>query len=316
MTNASNDSNSPNSARVRPDKKKSLILVTLSYVMALAAGWATLVLAPIADPLWRTFAADAVATIVIFGWSVAYDNSSFYDAFWSVIPIGVLFYWLQIAPPDANALRMAGALLIVFTWGNRLTYNWARGWTGLDHEDWRYVDFREQFPKTYWLVSFAGIHFFPTVIVFAGLLAVWPAFQSSAPLGWIDGLALITGLTGIAFEWIADAQLHAFVSGPKKPGETLRTGLWRYSRHPNYLGEILVWWSFFFFGLAADVEWAKWAIAAPAAMTAMFLGVSIPLLEKRSLERRANYQQVIDETSMLIPLPPRSPKTASRQSGI
>jgi len=91
----------------------------------------------------------------------------------------------------------------------------------------------------------------------------------------------------------------------------LRSGLWRYSRHPNYLGEILVWWSLFFFGMAANPEWAKWTVLAPIAMTAMFLFVSIPLLEKRSLERRTGYQRVIDETSMLIPLPPfvrRQPK--------
>ena len=123
--------------------------------------------------------------------------------------------------------------------------------------------------------------------------------------GPIDGLALAVGLLGIGFEWIADAQLRAFVTGPKKPGETLRTGLWRYSRHPNYLGEMLVWWSLWLFGFAADPVWGQWAIAAPLAISAMFLFVSIPLIEKRSLERRANYQQVIDETSMLIPMPPR-----------
>ena len=99
------------------------------------------------------------------------------------------------------------------------------------------------------------------------------------------------------------AGMRAFVTGPKKPGETLRTGLWRYSRHPNYLGEMLVWWSLWLFGFAADPVWGQWAIAAPLAISAMFLFVSIPLIEKRSLERRANYQQVIDETSMVdLPL--------------
>ena len=104
------------------------------------------------------------------------------------------------------------------------------------------------------------------------------------------------------------------MSGPRQPGETLRKGLWRYSRHPNYLGEILIWWSLWLFGLGADPAWARWAVAAPVAMTAMFLFVSIPLIEKRSLERRTGYQQVIDETSMLIPWPPRAPRS-SESSG-
>jgi len=294
-------------------KSRALVLVTISYAMALAAGWATILYAPIENPLWLTFAADAVATVVIFGWSYAYDNSSFYDAYWSVIPPAVVLYWATLAEPAVPELRIAGVLLVTFVWGARLTYNWARGWTGLDHEDWRYVDFRTQFPRAYWAVSFGGIHFFPTLIVFAGMVAVYPALvDGSRPLSFIDGLALIVGLGGIAFEWIADAQLHEFVTGPKQPGETLRSGLWRYSRHPNYLGEMMVWWSLFLFGLAADPEWAKLGVLAPLAMTAMFRFVSIPLIEKRSLERRTNYQQVIDETSMVIPMPPRK---ASRQLG-
>lgn len=292
-------------------RSRALLLVTISYVTALAAGWATILAAPIEHPLWLAFAADCVATVVIFGWSYAYDNSSFYDAYWSVIPPAIALYWATLAEPAVPELRIAGVLFVLFVWGARLTWNWARGWTGLDHEDWRYVDFRNQFPRAYWLVSFGGVHFFPTLIVFAGMAAVYPALvDGSRPLSWIDGLALLVGIGGIAFEWIADAQLREFVTGPKQPGETLRSGLWRYSRHPNYLGEMMIWWSLFLFGLAADPEWAKLGVLAPLAMTAMFRFVSIPLIEKRSLERRANYQQVIDETSMVIPLPPR--KTSNR----
>jgi steroid 5-alpha reductase family enzyme len=300
-------SESSNAPIPRP---RALALIVASYVMAIAAGLATLAWAPIEDPIWRTFAADAVATIVIFGWSMTYDNSSFYDAYWSVIPPLIVLYWMLLPESvavDARAWMIFGVLLV---WGARLTWNWARGWTGMDHEDWRYADFRVMFPRTYWLVSFGGVHFFPTTIVFVGLVAAWPALVTSdAALSWIDGLALVVGVGGIAFEWIADAQLHAF-SKIRKPGETLRTGLWRYSRHPNYLGEMMIWWSLWLFGLAADTAWATYAIAAPIAMTAMFLGFSIPALEKRSLERRANYQDVIDTTSMLIPLPPKRPKTS------
>ncbi|MFK7898633.1 MAG: DUF1295 domain-containing protein [Myxococcota bacterium] len=297
-------------------KGRALGLVTASYVMALAAGWATIVFGPdllgTDNPLWLAFAADVVATLVIFGWSMAYDNSSFYDAYWSVIPPAIVVYWILIAEPGVPEMRTAGVVFVSFVWGARLTYNWARGWTGLDHEDWRYVDFRNMSERFYWLISFGGIHFFPTLIVFAGMMAVYPAVATAGrPLGWIDALALLVGVVGIAFEWIADAQLHTFVSGPKQPGQTLRTGLWRYSRHPNYLGEMMIWWSFFLFGLAANPAWAKTAVLAPLAMTSMFLFVSIPLIEKRSLERRANYQQVIDETSMLIPLPPRKAKATS-----
>ncbi len=285
----------------------ALRVVALAYLMALVAFGATLGLAPIADPLWRTLAADVVATLVIFGWSMAYDNSSFYDAYWSVIPIAIVLYWASLADASASALRITSIAFVVGVWGVRLTWNWARGFRALDHEDWRYADFRDRFPRSYWLVSFAGIHFFPTLIVFAGLAAAYSAFGSgSRAFGWVDGIALLVGLGGIGLEWIADAQLHRFVTGDRRPGETLRAGLWRYSRHPNYLGELMIWWSLFLFGLAADPERARAFVLAPLAMTAMFLVVSIPLIEKRALARRRDYQQVIDETPMLIPRPPGS----------
>lgn len=292
-------------------RSQALRRVALAYAIALAAGYATLLLAPIQDPLLLTFAADAVATIAIFGFSAAHDNSSFYDAYWSIAPIAIVLYWMAQADAAVPAARLAAIGLVVGVWGVRLTWNWARGWTGLDHEDWRYVGFRELAPALYWPISFAGIHFFPTVIVFAGLAALYPAVaEAGRPVGFLDLAALLVGISGIAFEWIADDQLRAFTTGPRQPGETLRTGLWRYSRHPNYLGEILVWWSLFLFGWAADPSWARLAVLAPLAITAMFLFVSIPLLEKRSRERRRDYQRVIDETSMLIPLPPRKRTTA------
>lgn len=296
-------------------KTRALLLVGLAYVTALGAAWATIRFVPIDDLLYRTLAADGVATLVIFGWSVAYDNSSFYDAFWSVIPIAIVSYWMTQADASVPALRTAAIFGVVLGWGGRLTFNWARGWSGLDHEDWRYVDFRKRSPRFYWAISFFGLHLSPTLIVFAGLTAVFPALvRSGRPPGLVDLVALGVGLCGIGLEWLADRQLHHFIVGDKQPGETLRSGLWRYSRHPNYLGEMLVWWSLFLFGLAADPDWAKLAVLAPLMMSAMFLFVSIPLLEKRSLERRNNYQQVIDETSMLIPLPPRR-SAAAKESG-
>ncbi len=290
-------------------KNRDLSIVAASYVMALSAGWATTVFAPIDDLLYRTLAADLVATLVIFGWSIAYDNSSFYDAYWSVIPIAIVIYWIGMSEASLPTLRVAAILLVVVTWGARLTYNWAHGWTGMGHEDWRYADFRERMPSLYWPISFAGFHVFPTLIVFAGLAALFPALSQSGPEpGLLDLIALGVGACGVWLEWQADRQLRAFVEGDRQPGQTLRTGLWRYSRHPNYLGEMLVWWSLFLFGLAVDPAWARIAVLAPIAMSAMFLGISIPLLEKRSLERRLNYEQVIAETSMLIPHPPRRPK--------
>jgi steroid 5-alpha reductase family enzyme len=188
----------------------------------------------------------------------------------------------------------------------RLTYNWSRGWTGLDHEDWRYTDFHERFPKLYWGISFFGLHMLPTLQVFLGCIPLYYAVAaSSRPLGWIDALAVVVTSTGIFFETVGDRQLHDFVNGPKKPGETLNTGLWRYTRHPNYFGGVSFWWGMALFGFAAAPDAWLWCFAGAVAMTMLFVFVSLPLMEKRSLERRPGYAEVIERTSILIPWFPK-----------
>src|SRR5690606_29437298 len=121
------------------------------------------------DPIWTAAAASLVATVIIFAFSVALSNSSMYDPYWSVAPPALLAYWLtqgELSP----RLMLAGTLVLL--WSLRLTWNFLRGWGGLAHEDWRYPHLRHKTGRAYWLVSFLGIHFFPTVLTFAGSLSL------------------------------------------------------------------------------------------------------------------------------------------------
>src|SRR5690606_3355347 len=120
----------------------------------------------------------------------------------------------------------------------------------------------------------------PTLQVFVGCLALWPALSSPRPMGWLDAFAALVTCSAIATEAVADRQLRAFVSGPKRPGAVLERGLWAWSRHPNYLGEMMFWWGLGLFALAADPG-AYWALAGALAISLMFRLVSIPLLEQR-----------------------------------
>lgn len=277
-------------------------LVTLSYVLAVAAGVATLAYSGIESPLWNAFAADCVATVVIFAFSYVFKNSSFYDAYWSVIPplLGV-YFWLE-ASPEAPFARKALALSLCTLWGVRLTYNWARGWTGLHHEDWRYIAIREKTGPVYWLVSFLGIHFFPTVEVFAGCVGLFYALTATGPLGVLDAVATLVTLGAIGIETLADEQLRAFTQNTSRvPGSVLDTGLWRYSRHPNYFGEMTFWWGLFLFGYAAAPDQLGPMLIGPLAITLMFFFVSVPLIETRQLERKPAFADQIASTSMIIP---------------
>lgn len=273
-----------------------------AYVAALLAALFTMGVF-IDLPQWQSILlADVVGTIVIFGFSVVLNNSSMYDPYWSVAPIFIALYLLwQPDVPDVSMARKLIVTALVIVWGARLTFNFFRGWPGLAHEDWRYVDLREQNGKAYWLVSFAGIHMFPTVLVFLGCLALFPAInEPNNTFNVLDVLAIIVTATAIWLEATADKQLHNFVKSKPTPGTILKTGLWSHSRHPNYLGEILFWWGLFLFAMAARPDhW--WVIVGPLSITLLFNFISVPMIDKRSLKRRQGYAEHMQEVPKLLP---------------
>ncbi len=141
--------------------------------------------------------------------------------------------------------------------------------------------------------------------VFLGMLPVYVAVTTPGDgLVWLSWVALVIGIAAVTLELVADTQMHRFVAA-KQPGAVMDQGLWAWSRHPNYLGEIGFWLSMALFGVAASPGDWWWLFVGVVAMVAMFLGASIPLMEKRSLERRPHYQAVIDRVPKLIPRPPR-----------
>ncbi len=281
------------------ERTRAVALVLLAYVGALGA--AVVAGSAIdAGPILRALVADVAATCVVFVFSLAWDNSSFYDPYWSIAPplLGGYWWWHAGARLEARPLLV---LALVTVWAVRLTYNWAVGWRGLGHEDWRYIQIRAKAGRAYWPVSFLGIHMFPTAQVFLGCLALYAALAGRAPPGPLDALAAAVTLAAIVVEAVADAQLRRFASRPDRPsGATMDRGLWAFSRHPNYFGEALFWWGLLLFAAAAQpLSW--WHAAGALAITAMFVLVSIPLMERRSLARRPDYAIHQQRVSMLVP---------------
>ena len=286
-------------------KNASLVRVLIAYVACFAAAAAWLNWGPSTDKLWLdTLIADLIATLVIFGFSRAYKNSSFYDAYWSVIPPAIFIYWW--IETDAEGARLWLVLLVMVAWAIRLTGNWIFNWPGMEHEDWRYPMLKENAGKNEAAADLTGIHVFPTLIVFAALLPTYVVVTNTQrELGWLDVVATIVGLGAVALEFFADLQLHQFVQN-RTPGQVMDIGLWSWSRHPNYFGEVSFWLSLALFGLAASPSEAWWIFAGALGMLAMFMFASIPMMEKRSLERRPDYQEVIDRVSMFLPRPPKA----------
>lgn len=283
-------------------KARSLALVTSAYVVAVAAAYVWLFAGPSTGALWLdTFIADVIATLVVFGFSRAYRNSSFYDAYWSVIPPLLLFYWWY----ESGVTTVGTWLLaiLVVTWAVRLTGNWVYAFPGLHHEDWRYPMFRERAGRFEVVADLVAIHLIPTVQVFLGMLPVYVAVTTPEPaIGWLVVVAFIIGMSSVTLEFVADVQMHRFVA-QAQPGEVMDRGLWSWSRHPNYFGEFGFWFALALFGIAsAPGSW--WLFVGAAAMLAMFLGASIPMMETRSLERRPGYRAVVERVSRFVPRPP------------
>jgi steroid 5-alpha reductase family enzyme len=285
----------------RGSKLRSGTWVLLAYLLAGGAAVGVALALGQRHPLLVAGAADLAAMLVIFAFSVAFNNSSFYDAYWSVGPLALCAYYTR----GPSTPRQLAVLALVALWGLRLTYNWWRGWRGLEHEDWRYVDIRRATGRLYWPVSLLGIHLMPTAMVFAGCLPLYVALGSggAAPVP-LDGAALVLTAAAIWIEARADRQLRDFVSSKPAQGAIMDSGLWALCRHPNYLGEILFWWGLYLFAVAVDAG-AWWTGTGALAISVLFGVVSLPLIERRMLKRRPDYKEHCEKVPLLFPLPPR-----------
>ncbi len=275
--------------------------VWVAYGAALAVAGAVVLACPAGAPIATVLWADVAATLAVFACSRLYGNSSFYDPYWSVAPPLIGLYWWWTGDGGASSLRVALVSALVLAWAVRLTWNWARGWQGLGHEDWRYVRLRERSGGAYWIVSLLGIHLMPTLFVFLGCLPLYPVLAAGTrPLGWLDAVALVVTAGAIALEARADQELLRFRRERPAPEAILDTGLWARSRHPNYLGEMGFWWGLFGFGWSADPG-AWWTGVGALAITAMFIAVSLPMIEDRMRERRPGYADWCRRTPRVLP---------------
>lgn len=285
-------------------RSRSFGLIIVLYVVAVGAGLIVAAQIGADSPFSALIASYAVSVALLYVASQIVGNGSTFDAWWSVMPPAFVI-WLAIVFDDggdftANDQRRWIVAALAVLWGLRLTANWAIGWTGLHHEDWRYRMLYEKTPLPRWAVSLTSVHLFPLIVVTLGSLPmVSVAAHGDRELGIFDLLGLVAALIGIALEHFADVDLRRF-NRTKAPGDVLDRGLWSRSRHPNYLGEMFWWWSLWLFVLAADP--GAWITGIGAlSMTIMFLLASIPLAEQRSAERRPGWEAYKASTPLLLP---------------
>ena len=240
-----------------------------------------------------------IATVVVFIASQIYKNSSLYDPFWSVAPIPIAIYvalW-----PESTEINIEKVLLIlipIMFWAFRLTVNWIRDWDGLGHEDFRYVNLKAK-PFAV-LIDLFGIHVYPTLQVNLSLFPIYFALSvSTNEVGVLLYLASIFTVLAVFLELVADEQMRTFRRDSANKGKTMTQGLWAYSRHPNYLGEILFWWGLYFMTVSIDSSY-WYLFICPLVMNLMFSLITCQMMDNRSLERRPEYADYMKSTRQLI----------------
>jgi len=252
--------------------------------------------------------AIAVAVLMVGTWalSVRLANASIVDIVWGLAFVVVAHTARAVGDPNGR-IDLITALVTI--WGFRLSgyllwRNWGAG------EDKRYLAMRRRFGDKFWWFSLIQTFALQGVLVMIVSLPVQlTAASDDVSLGPVAWLGLVVWLVGFGFETVGDAQLARFKADPANEGRVMDTGLWRYTRHPNYFGDFTVWWGLFLVSLAAG-GW--WGVIGPIVMSVFLLRVSgVAMLEKTIGKRRPGYADYVARTSAFFPRPPKQAKPTS-----
>lgn len=234
--------------------------------------------------------------------SIPLRDVSIVDVAWGVAI--ALAGWIAFGVGGGDPDRGLLMVVLVTLWGARLA-----GYIGLRKlrhpgEDSRYAAMRKRSPGGFVWISLGKVFLLQAVLAWViGLVLVGSGTYDGA-LGWLDAVGVLLWMTGMIFEAGGDAQLARFKRDPANKGKVMKTGLWRYTRHPNYFGEFCVWWGFYALALSAG---AWWAIVSPLIVTALVTKVSgAAHLEKSTMGERPGYREYVERTSGFFPRPPKS----------
>jgi len=250
---------------------------------------------------------DGLMVLLVFaaaGWllSLPLRNVSIVDIMWSLMfLLASITYAMTHVAPGPRAWLVIG---LVSLWSIRLAA--FIGWRNFGKdEDFRYQKIRANNEPGFAVKSVYLVFGLQAGLAWVISLPLLAAINSTTPLGWLDALGVMLWFIGLVFEAGGDWQLSRFKGDPVNRGKVLDTGLWRYTRHPNYFGDFCVWWGFFFIALSSG---AWWSVVGPLVMSILLLKVSgVALLEKDIGDRRPDYNAYIQRTNAFFPGPPRAP---------
>jgi steroid 5-alpha reductase family enzyme len=242
----------------------------------------------------------AMATVT-WATSLVKRDASIADSLWPLLFLAATLGFAALG--EENGPRWIPALILIGAWALRLcAYITWRNWG--QPEDRRYRAIRERNQPHYELKSLIVVFWLQAALAWIIAWPVLPVVKSAAPLIWLDILGIVLFNVGLVFQAIADFQLTRFKADPTQHGRVMDRGLWRYSRHPNFFAEFVVWWSLYLLAISAHAP--IWTILSPLLISFLLIKVSgIPLLEADIAERRPGYREYIERTSAFLPWPPK-----------
>src|SRR5215211_2324702 len=250
------------------------------------------------------FAGAVILGLMILLWyvSLALKNSSIVDIFWGIGFMVVTWPTFKLAPQGYLPRKQLIAAMVTI-WGLRLAVHiGARNWG--KPEDFRYAKWREQYGSSRWWISFFKVFLLQGVLMWVISAPIIAAQTSGFPaiLTPLDYIGFLLWVFGLLFESIGDYQLMHFKADPSNKGKLLATGLWKYTRHPNYFGEAVLWWGFYIIALASG-SW--WTIFSPIIMTFLLMRVSGVAMLERTLKTKPGYEEYMKKTNAFIPWFPK-----------
>ena len=283
-------------------KKKTvgLLLLLLVYVLASALGILSFILLKNSlHFLVNVLVADVIATVFVWICGLFLKTASTYDPYWSlqtlVIYVGLLIYF-----NNWNLFTII-PLVAIAIYSIRLTTNFAIGFHDLSYVDWRYKMLAEKSGRLFQVVNLMGICMFPTMVVYSASVPLF-IYASLNTFSYLDFIGSGVILLGVLLELISDIQMKTFIKNRKSKDEVINIGLWKFSRHPNYLGEIIIWFGVAFILLISNISY--WYFIAGAVINLlMFLIISIPMEERHMKEYKPSINEYIKTTSCLLLLP-------------
>lgn len=234
--------------------------------------------------------------------SLALKNASIVDIFWG---IGfVIITWVAFVLASQGYLPRKQLIAVLVTiWGLRLAIHIAiRNWG--KPEDFRYAKWRQENGARWWWFSFFQVFLLQGSLMWIISTPILAAQTSGFPviLTPLDMIGVILWIIGFLFEAIGDLQLMFFKATDSNRGKVLTTGLWKYTRHPNYFGEAVVWWGYYFIALAAGFWWTAFS---PILMTYLLLKVSGVAMLERTMKTKPGYEDYMQKTSSFVPWFPK-----------